>query len=33
MRRLFIWLSLLLAAAVLLGLFLQLYFIAAWFVR
>jgi hypothetical protein len=30
MRRLFIWLSLLLAAAVLVGLFLQLYFIAAW---
>src|SRR4029453_11862743 len=30
MRRLFIWLSLLLAAAVLVGLVLQLYFIAAW---
>jgi hypothetical protein len=30
MRRPFIWLSLLLAAAVLVGLFLQLYFIAAW---
>jgi Na+/melibiose symporter-like transporter len=29
-RRRFIWLSLLLAAAVLVGLFLQLYFIAAW---
>jgi len=30
MRRLFIWLSLLLAAAVLVALVLQLYFIAAW---
>jgi hypothetical protein len=30
MRRLFIWLSLLLAAAVIVGLVLQLYFIAAW---
>jgi hypothetical protein len=30
MRRPFIWLSLLLAAAVLVGLFLQLYFIASW---
>lgn len=30
MRRPFVWLSLLLAAAVLVGLFLQLYFIAAW---
>jgi hypothetical protein len=30
MRRLFIWLSLLLAAAVVVGLVLQLYFIAAW---
>ena len=30
MRRLFIWLSLLLATAVLVGLVLQLYFIAAW---
>jgi hypothetical protein len=30
MRRVFIWLSLVFAAAVLVGLFLQLYFITAW---